>query len=63
VNKPARNAQDGRPLNIGLLQRHATDHFFANPGKPLFVRGPETGRRVAVVGAGPPGLLSLIIWQ
>jgi glutamate synthase (NADPH/NADH) small chain len=51
-----RNAQDGRPLNIGLLQRHATDHFFANPGKPLFVRGPETGRRVAVVGAGPAGL-------
>ncbi|MEN0630296.1 NAD(P)-dependent oxidoreductase [Phytobacter ursingii] len=51
-----RNAQDGRPLNIGLLQRHATDHFFADPGKPLFVRGPETGRRIAVVGAGPAGL-------
>lgn len=51
-----RNAQDGRPLNIGLLQRHATDHFFANPGKPLFVRGPETGKRIAVVGAGPAGL-------
>lgn len=51
-----RNAQDGRPLNIGLLQRHATDHFFATPGKPLFVRAPETGRRVAVVGAGPAGL-------
>lgn len=51
-----RNAQDGRPLNIGLLQRHATDHFFARPGKPLFVRGPETGKRVAVVGAGPAGL-------
>lgn len=51
-----RNAQDGRPLNIGLLQRHATDHFFAMPGKPLFVRGPETGKRIAVVGAGPAGL-------
>lgn len=51
-----RNAQDGRPLNIGLLQRHATDHFFASPGKPLFVRGPETGKRIAVVGAGPAGL-------
>ncbi len=51
-----RNAQDGRPLEIGRLQRHATDHFFASPGKPLFVRAPATGKRVAVVGAGPAGL-------
>ncbi|WP_437890400.1 NAD(P)-dependent oxidoreductase [Phytobacter sp. V91] len=51
-----RNAQDGRPLNIALLQRHATDHYFAAPGKPLFVRAPASGKRVAVVGAGPAGL-------
>jgi dihydropyrimidine dehydrogenase (NAD+) subunit PreT len=51
-----RTAQEGRPLNIALLQRHATDNFFARPGKPLFVRAPATGKRVAVVGAGPAGL-------
>jgi glutamate synthase (NADPH/NADH) small chain len=51
-----RNDQDGRPLNIALLQRHATDHFFAMPDKPLFVRAPATGKRIAVVGAGPAGL-------
>lgn len=51
-----RHAQDGRPLNIALLQRHATDHYFAAPGKPLFNRAPATGKRVAVVGAGPAGL-------
>lgn len=51
-----RNAQDNRPLEIGQLQRYATDRFFAAPGKPLFVRAPATGKRVAVVGAGPAGL-------
>nr|WP_318382416.1 NAD(P)-dependent oxidoreductase [uncultured Enterobacter sp.] len=51
-----RNSQDARPLAIGQLQRFATDRFFAAPGKPLFVRAPQTGRRVAVVGAGPAGL-------
>ncbi|WP_142502087.1 NAD(P)-dependent oxidoreductase [Klebsiella sp. 2680] len=51
-----RHARDGRPLNIGLLQRYATDDFFAHPGQPLFIRGPETGKRIAVVGAGPAGL-------
>lgn len=51
-----RNAQDGRPLNIALLQRHATDSFFVQPGKPLFTRAARTGKRVAIVGAGPAGL-------
>ncbi|WP_226571371.1 NAD(P)-dependent oxidoreductase [Mangrovibacter yixingensis] len=51
-----RNAQDGKPLNIALLQRFATDQFFADGGKPLFIRAPATGKRVAVVGAGPAGL-------
>jgi glutamate synthase (NADPH/NADH) small chain len=43
------------PLAIGLLQRHATDHL--KPGAPHpFSRAPDTGRKVAVVGAGPAGL-------
>ena len=46
----------GKPVEIGLLQRHATDAFFAAPGAPLFVRAAATGKRVAVVGAGPAGL-------
>ncbi|MGM3175192.1 NAD(P)-dependent oxidoreductase [Dickeya lacustris] len=51
-----RHAQDGNPVKIGLLQRFATDSYLANPGKPLFMRAPDTGKRVAVVGAGPAGL-------
>ncbi len=45
----------GRPIMIGRLQRHATDHVFEK-GLRLFRAGPATGRRVAVVGAGPAGL-------
>lgn len=51
-----RNTHEDKPVEIGLLQRRATDHFFAAPGAPLFTRAAPTGRRVAVVGAGPAGL-------
>jgi len=51
-----RNTHEDKPVEIGLLQRYATDHFFNAPGKPLFTRAPSTGRKVAVVGAGPAGL-------
>lgn len=51
-----RNVQDGRPLEIARLQRHATDRYFAAPGKPLFSRAASSGKRVAIVGAGPAGL-------
>jgi len=51
-----RNLNEKKPVEIGLLQRHATDAFFAAPGAPLFVRAAATARRVAVVGAGPAGL-------
>jgi len=50
-----RNAQEHKPVNIGLLQRHATDNFFEAGAQP-FERAPSTGKRVAVVGAGPAGL-------
>lgn len=51
-----RNTNEGKPVEIGLLQRYATDRYFEAPGTPLFTRAASTGRRVAVVGAGPAGL-------
>lgn len=50
-----RNVDDDRPVQIGALQRYATDWVF-DLGVTLFERAPPTGRRVAVVGAGPAGL-------
>ena len=51
-----RNANEDKPVEIGALQRHATDAYFAQPGAPLFTRAADSGRRIAVVGAGPAGL-------
>ncbi len=51
-----RHTAEDKPVEIGLLQRHATDAWFAAPGRPLFVRQERSGRRVAVVGGGPAGL-------
>lgn len=50
-----RNHQGDEPVKIGALQRHATDWAMAR-GVALFERAPETGRRIAIVGAGPAGL-------
>ena len=50
-----RNGNNGtgdRPIAIGLLQRHATDHLDTEAPHP-FDRAPDTGQTVAVVGAGP----------
>ena len=50
-----REIAEGKPVEIGRLQRHATDHLFT-VDKQLYSRGAPTGRKVAVVGAGPAGL-------
>ncbi len=50
-----RNTHEDKPVVIGALQRHATDHLFAAGHQP-FARAPASGRRVAVVGGGPAGL-------
>ena len=50
-----RNASEGKPVRIGLLQRHATDWLLSHAIQP-FQRGPGSGKRVAVVGGGPAGL-------
>ena len=51
-----RNTNEDKPVEIGMLQRYATDAYFDNPGAPMFTRAAATGRKVAVVGAGPAGL-------
>jgi glutamate synthase (NADPH/NADH) small chain len=50
-----RNHDGDKPVAIGALQRHATDWAMAR-GEPLFKRAADTGRHIAVVGAGPAGL-------
>jgi len=49
------NDRDEQPIKIALLQRHATDYVLEKKLK-LFEPGTRTGKRVAVVGAGPAGL-------
>jgi glutamate synthase (NADPH/NADH) small chain len=46
---------EGKPVQIGQLQRYATDIAIAED-RQFYERAPETGKRVAVVGAGPAGL-------
>jgi glutamate synthase (NADPH/NADH) small chain len=50
-----REAEAGESIDIGALQRVATDWQMAQ-GRQPFVRAAATGKRVAVVGAGPAGL-------
>jgi glutamate synthase (NADPH/NADH) small chain len=45
---------EGQPVKIGLLQRFALDNCTLD-GHP-FKRAPSTGKKIAVVGAGPAGL-------
>lgn len=50
-----REVAEGKPVEIGRLQRFATDTVMASGVHP-FERAPDTGKSVAVVGAGPAGL-------
>jgi glutamate synthase (NADPH/NADH) small chain len=50
-----RETAEGKPVQIGRLQRYATDALMAE-GRHPYQRAPASGRRVAVVGAGPAGL-------
>jgi len=50
-----RNGSEDKPVDIGALQRYATDHLAASGGQP-FKRAASCGKRVAVVGGGPAGL-------
>jgi glutamate synthase (NADPH/NADH) small chain len=50
-----REEAEGKPVRIGLLQRYATDTAMAQ-GRQFYERAAPTGRKVAVIGAGPAGL-------
>jgi len=50
-----RNTQEDKPVEIGLLQRYATDPVY-DSDVSMFSRAEPSGRKVAVVGAGPAGL-------
>ncbi len=44
-----------RPIEIGRLQRYATDFALAS-GKQIFTKGEPNGKTVGIVGSGPAGL-------
>jgi len=50
-----RKTAEEKPVEIGRLQRHATEALFQKGVQP-FERAKSTGKKVAVVGAGPAGL-------
>jgi glutamate synthase (NADPH/NADH) small chain len=50
-----RETAEGKPVQIGRLQRYATDVAMAE-GRQFYARAASTGKRIAVVGAGPAGL-------
>jgi glutamate synthase (NADPH/NADH) small chain len=50
-----RNVHEEKPVDIGLLQRYATDPVLAS-GTQLFERAESSGKRVAVIGGGPAAL-------
>lgn len=50
-----RNTAEEKPVTIGRLQRYATDYLLDSGTQP-FQRAAESGKKVAVVGAGPAGL-------
>ena len=50
-----RNTAEEKPVEIGRLQRNATDKAM-NANKQFYTRPASNGKSVAVVGAGPAGL-------
>lgn len=49
------NHEESPPIQIGKLQRYATDHAFEK-GWRFYEAGPDTGKKVVCVGAGPASL-------
>lgn len=55
-----RQTAENKPVRIGALQRHATDHLMQTE-QPLnkahpYQRETPTGKKICVIGAGPAGL-------
>jgi len=51
-----RNHTGEAPVQIGALQRFAVDHLIAEDGPHPFARANNTGKHIAIIGAGPAGL-------
>ncbi|OQW87881.1 MAG: dihydropyrimidine dehydrogenase [Rhodoferax ferrireducens] len=51
-----RTTQEGKPVAIGRLQRHAVDALMESAQPRIFTRAAPTGKKIAIVGAGPAGL-------
>ena len=49
-------AKKGEPVAIGRLERFAADQVRKAGGEPAPLMEPKTGKRVAVIGAGPAGI-------
>jgi len=50
-----RETAEGKPVKIGELQRFATDVAMRENAQ-FYVRAPESGKKIAIIGAGPSGL-------
>lgn len=46
----------GQPIGIGLIQRYVADCERKNKQQPISNIEPNTGKKVAVIGAGPAGI-------
>ena len=44
-----------KPIEIGRLQRYATDHALSN-GRQVYSRGEASGKSIGIIGSGPAGL-------
>ncbi|APO75736.1 dihydropyrimidine dehydrogenase subunit A [Rhizobium etli 8C-3] len=50
-----RNTAEEKPVEIGRLQRYATD-MAIQADRQFYERAASTGKRIAIIGAGPAGL-------
>ena len=53
------NMQERQQIQIGQLQRHATD-WLIDSGETTFVVGPDNGKNVACIGSGPSSLAAAV---
>lgn len=44
-----------KPIEIGRLQRYATDHALTN-GKQIFEKSESNGKSIGIIGSGPAGI-------
>ncbi len=55
VGKCVYNHMDIKPIEIGRLQRYATEFAYDN-NIQFYQKGPDTGKKIALIGGGPASL-------